>query len=102
MIVNSTTEIAAACPILRYERPVSSVRQASTQGAVPGPHLVLTVPHFLRLEHSLASLDAYRACMNEPLYLVGEHLRLSDRPGLGFTLNLDYLRERAVEGFSSP
>jgi galactonate dehydratase len=85
-----------------YHVPISPHNAMGPLQVIAGAHAMLTVPNFYRLEHSLASLDAYRACLNEPLDLAGERLRLTDRPGLGFTLNLEYLKERAVKGFPSP
>jgi galactonate dehydratase len=64
-----------------------------------GSHVMLTIPNFYRLEHSIGSIPAYQACLTQPLDFAGEDIRLSDRPGLGHDLNLDFLRGHTVTGW---
>lgn len=64
-----------------------------------GAHAMLTVPNFYRLEHCVAHIPWYQACLDRPIEFVDDFLRLPDRPGLGFNLNCEYLREHTVAGW---
>jgi galactonate dehydratase len=59
----------------------------------------MTVPNFYRLETSQYDLGKYNEMIETPLDNAGGSLRLPPRPGLGVTMNMDYLRAHAVDGF---
>ena len=59
---------------------------------VAGAHTMMTVPNFYRLEIASGWLEAYNACINPPLDIRDGYLHLSERPGLGVELNLDYIK----------
>ena len=80
-----------------YHIPITPHNAMGPIQVIAGAHAMLTIPNFYRLEHSLQSLPLYRACLDQPLDFAGDFLRLPDRPGLGFDLNPDFLRENAVE-----
>jgi galactonate dehydratase len=80
-----------------YHVPLSPHNAMGPLQIVAGAHAMLTIPNFYRLEHSLHSLPAYRACLVQPLDFQGDQLRLSTRPGLGFDLNPDFLQANAVD-----
>jgi galactonate dehydratase len=51
----------------------------------------MTVPNFYRLEFNRAALDLHNTLVTSPLDVRGGYLHLSDRPGLGVELNIDYI-----------
>jgi galactonate dehydratase len=51
------------------------------------------VPNFYQLEYANVNLENYNACIDPPLDIQDGHIILSDRPGLGHDLNMDYIRE---------
>jgi galactonate dehydratase len=82
-----------------YHVPISPHNAMGPLQIAAGSHVMLTVPNFYRLEHSIGSIPAYQACLTQPLDFAGEDIRLSDRPGLGYDLNLDFLRAHTVVGW---
>ena len=56
-------------------------------------------PNFYRLETSRYDLGKYDAFIETPLDNTGGSLHLPHRAGLGITMNLEYLRANAVDGF---
>ncbi len=71
--------------------PVSPHDANGPINIVAGAHTMMTVPNFYRLEFGRASLDFYNAAVSPPLDVRDGHLHLSERPGLGVELNVDYL-----------
>lgn len=65
---------------------------------VAGSHVMMTVPNFYRVETNLYDLSSYNKFIEEPLDNRGGELRLSPRPGLGITMNIDFLRANVVDG----
>ena len=61
---------------------------------------MMTVPKFYKLETSRAKLNAYDVLIDPPLDIRDGRLHLSDRPGLGIEMNVDYLRGKAIAPFS--
>jgi galactonate dehydratase len=57
------------------------------------------VPNFYRVETSRHDLSAYNRFIEEPLDNTGGRLHMSRKPGLGITMNVEYLRAHAVDGF---
>ena len=76
-----------------YYIPVSPHDAQGPLNIVAGAHTMTAVPNFYRLEFAHFVLDAYNACIDPPLDVRDGHLFLSDRPGLGHELTLDYIRE---------
>jgi galactonate dehydratase len=76
--------------------PISPHNAMGPLQVIAGAHAMLTVPNFYRLEHSLASLPIYHDCLGQPLDIRGDQLHLSDRPGLGYDLNPDFLASHAL------
>jgi galactonate dehydratase len=60
---------------------------------------MMTTPNFYRLETANQDLSGYNRLIQEPLDNSGGSLKLSDKPGLGIDINLDYFHANAVEGF---
>ena len=71
--------------------PVSPHDANGPINIVAGAHTMMTVPNFYRLEFGRANLDFYNAVVNPSLDVRDGHLHLSERPGLGVELNVDYL-----------
>jgi len=84
-----------------YHVPLSPHNAMGSLQIAAGAHVAMTVPNFYRLEHSVASIPAYQACLREPLRFDGEHVHLSDRPGLGHDLDVEFLRAHPAPGWTN-
>jgi galactonate dehydratase len=82
-----------------YYIPVSPHDAAGPINIMAGAHVMMTVPNFYRLETSRYDLSKYNNFIETPLDNRGGRLRMPNLPGLGITMNVDYLRAHAVEGF---
>ena len=71
--------------------PVSPHDANGPINIMAGAHTMMTVPNFYRLEFGRANLDFYNAAVSPPMDVRDGHLHLSERPGLGVELNVDYL-----------
>ena len=60
---------------------------------------MMTVPNFYRVETSRWDLSRYNSLITEPLDNSGGRLHLTDKPGLGIEMDMDYLRKNYVDGF---
>ena len=58
---------------------------------VAGAQTMMTVPNFYRLEIASRWVPAYNDAINPPLDIRDGTLHLSDRPGLGIELNMEYI-----------
>jgi galactonate dehydratase len=77
--------------------PISPHDASGPINVLAGAHVVLTVPNFYRLEARRVSLDFYNAFLNEPLEVRGDALVVPNRPGLGASLNVDYLSASQID-----
>jgi len=59
---------------------------------VAGAQTMMTVPNFYRLEIASLWTPAFNTAIDPPLDIRSGALYLSDRPGLGVELNMDYIR----------
>ena len=82
-----------------YYIPISPHDASGPINVVAGAHVMMTVPNFYRLETSRYDLSKYDAFIETPLDNTGGSLHLPHRAGLGITMNLEYLRANAVDGF---
>jgi galactonate dehydratase len=82
-----------------YYVPISPHDASGPINVVAGAHVMMTVPNFYRLETSRYDLGKYDAFIETPLDNRGGSLRLPALPGLGLTMNMDYLKAHAVDGF---
>ena len=57
-----------------------------------GAHTMMTVPNFYRLEIMSRWTDAFNAAIDSPLDIRHGSLHISDRPGLGVELDMDFVR----------
>jgi galactonate dehydratase len=83
-----------------YHVPISPHDAMGPLQIVAGAHAMLTIPNFYRLEHSLQRIPSYQRCLDRPIEFRGDSIHLPDRPGLGVDVNLDFLRENLVRGWS--
>ena len=83
-----------------YYVPVSPHDASGPINIAAGAHVMMATPNFYKLETARAKLNAYDVLIDQPLDIRNGHLHLSRRPGLGFEMNLDYLRDRAIAPFS--
>jgi len=80
-----------------YHIPVSPHAANGSLQILAGAHTMASVPNFYRLEISDAALGAYNAVLDRPLDIRDGKLYFSDRPGLGWDLNEEYIREHPPE-----
>jgi len=79
-----------------YYVPISPHDASGPINILAGAHTMMTVPNFYKLETSRAKLNAYDVLIDPPLDIREGHLHLSNLPGLGIEMNLDYLRRKAI------
>jgi galactonate dehydratase len=79
-----------------FHIPVSPHDASGPINILAGAHVMMTVPNFYKLETMRADLHAYDAFIDHPLDIRAGHLHLSDRPGLGVELDIDYLRAHTI------
>jgi galactonate dehydratase len=82
-----------------YHVPVTPHNAGGPLQIIAAAHAMATIPNFYRLEFATGALAHFQACLNQPIELDGDSLRLPDRPGLGFDLDTGYLRRQAVQGW---
>jgi galactonate dehydratase len=80
-----------------YYVPMSPHDASGPINVMAGAHVMMTVPNFYRLETSRHDLSKYNAFIETPLDNSGGRLRVPPTPGLGITMNMDYLRANSVE-----
>ena len=80
-----------------YYVPISPHDAGGPINILAGAHVVMTVPNLYKLETGHYRLDGYNSMIDRPLDVREGHLYLSDRPGLGVELDVDYLRRNSVE-----
>ena len=79
-----------------YHIPVAPHDAGGPVNIAAGAHVMATVPNFYKLEIARARLAVYDQMMDHPFDIRDGHLHLSDRPGLGFKMNEEFLREHAI------
>jgi len=82
-----------------YYIPVSPHDASGPINVVAGAQVMMTVPNFYRLETSRYDLGKYDVFIETPLDNSNGRLKLPALPGLGLTMNMEYLRANAVDGF---
>jgi len=79
-----------------YYIPLTPHDASGPINILAGAHVSMTVPNFYRLEARRVTFDFYNAFLDEPLIVRDGALHVPTRPGLGLSLNLDYLRAHEV------
>jgi galactonate dehydratase len=79
-----------------YYVPISPHNVQSPIQIVAGGHTMLTVPNFYRLEIASLQMELYAQAFDRPLDIRNGELYVSDRPGLGIELNMDYIEKNSI------
>ncbi|MCH8911437.1 MAG: mandelate racemase/muconate lactonizing enzyme family protein [Chloroflexi bacterium] len=74
-----------------YYVPISPHDASGAFNVITGAHVLMNVPNIYRLEMSDHSLKNYNSVITEPLDIRDGHLRLPDKPGLGYELDHDFI-----------
>ena len=82
-----------------YYVPITPHDASGPINVIAGAHVMMTVPNFYRIETSRWDLSHYDKLMDKPLDNKGGRIRLSGEPGLGITIDRDYFRAHALDGF---
>lgn len=82
-----------------YYVPITPHDASGPINVIAGAHVMMTVPNFYRIETSRWDLSHYGKLMDKPLDNSGGRIKLSGEPGLGITIDLDYFRANAIDGF---
>ncbi len=82
-----------------YYIPISPHDASGPINVTAGAHVMMTVPNFYRIETGSYDLSKYGDFVETPVDNSGGRIHLTDAPGLGLTMNLDFLRANAIEGF---
>ena len=83
-----------------YYVPISPHDASGPINVVAGAQVMITVPNFYRVETIRWDLSLYNPMIQTPLDNSNGSLHLTNAPGHGVEMNMDYLRENAIEGFS--
>jgi galactonate dehydratase len=76
--------------------PISPHDASGPINVMAGAQVMMTVPNFYRLEARRVDLSFYNELIDEPLHVRDGALLLSQRPGLGVSLNTDYLEAHQI------
>jgi galactonate dehydratase len=79
-----------------YYIPISPHDASGPINVLAGAHVALNVPNFYKLEARRVQFDFYNAFLSEPLVVRDGDLIVPERPGLGVSLNPEYLRANEV------
>ncbi|MGF6230180.1 galactonate dehydratase [Inquilinus ginsengisoli] len=85
-----------------YYVPISPHDASGPINVTAGAHVMMTVPNFYRIETSDCDLSHYDRLVGTPVDNSGGRIHLGREPGLGITMNLDYLRANMIDGFGDP
>jgi galactonate dehydratase len=84
-----------------YYIPISPHDASGPVNLMAGAQVSMTVPNFYKLEARRVAFDFYNAFLDAPLVVRDGALIVPDRPGLGISLNPDYLRANALPGWGA-
>lgn len=80
-----------------YYIPISPHDASGPINVVAGAQVMMTVPNFYRVETAHHDLSSYNKFITTPLDNTGGALHLSDAPGLGIEMDVDFLSANLVE-----
>ena len=81
-----------------YYIPVSPHDYSGPINVLAGAHVMMTTPNFYKLETTCYDLAAYGDFIDPNLNVQNGYLYLSESPGLGITMNIDYLKSHVIFG----
>lgn len=85
-----------------YFIPISPHDASGPINVVAGSQVMITTPNFYRVETCLHDLSQYNRYIEEPLDNSNGRLKLTDRPGLGIDMNMDFLKANIIDGYGRP
>lgn len=80
-----------------YYIPISPHDASGPINVVAGAHVMMTVPNFYRVETSRYDLSSYNKFIQSPLDNSNGELKLTNQPGLGIEMDVDFLRANLIE-----
>ena len=80
-----------------YYIPISPHNAMGSLQILAGAHVAMSTVNFYRLEHSVASIPAYNAMLEEPIDFHGQYVKVSGKPGLGAEVSMD-----AIDRYKHP
>ena len=80
-----------------YYVPISPHTVLGPFQVLAAAHAMMSVPNLYRVEFSIFGLEVYDQMLDRPLDVRDGHLYLSDRPGLGYDLNEDFMQAHTVD-----
>ncbi len=63
---------------------------------IASAHAMTTVPNFYRQEHGMRAIPLQNMLLSEPMDIANGVIKLNGKPGLGYEMNEEELRSRAV------
>jgi galactonate dehydratase len=77
--------------------PISPHDASGPVNVMAGAQVMMSVPNFYRLEARRVDLECYNVLLDEPLRVRDGALLVPRRPGLGVSLNREYLEAHQVQ-----
>lgn len=77
-----------------YYVPISPHNAEGPLQIIAGAHVMMSTPNFYRLEHSIASIEAYNQLLTEPMVFHADKFSLSGKPGLGVEMDLEAIQSQ--------
>ena len=77
-----------------YYVPISPHNAEGPLQIIAGAHVMMSTPNFYRLEHSIASIEAYNQLLTEPMAFHAGEFSLSEKPGLGVEMDLEAVQSQ--------
>ena len=82
-----------------YYVPISPHDASGPINVLAGAQVMMTVPNFYKLETARHRLVAYDNFIETPLDVRDGKLHMSDAPGLGIEMNMDFMRANSDKQF---
>jgi galactonate dehydratase len=80
--------------------PVSPHDASGPINIMAGAHTMMTVPNFYKLEFNHAQLDCHNSLIDMPLDIVDGKLKMSEKPGLGIELDIEFIEAHLDEDWN--
>ena len=80
--------------------PVSPHDASGPINIMAGAHTMMTIPNFYKLEFNHAQLDSHNSLIDKPLDIVDGKLKMSETPGLGIELDVEFIEAHLDEDWN--
>jgi len=80
--------------------PVSPHDASGPINIMAGAHTMMTIPNFYKLEFNHAQLDSHNSLIDKPLDIVDGKLKMSETPGLGIELDVEFIEAHLDEDWT--